>query len=244
MERIDDLHWGGFRLIQNPDWFCFSLDAVLLAWYTRLHPVDCVLDLGCGNGILPLLFLARQPNLTVTGLELMEPLVDLARRNMALNGVEAKIVCGDIKKAEQLFPKGSFDLVVSNPPYEKATHGRLSPEPLKAAAKTELFCSLNDVAAAAAKLLKPKGRFAIVHRAGRLAEVMAAAKGAGLEPKTLLLTAPRKEAAANLLCMEAVKGGKSGLELLPFLFVYDDKGYSQEMREIFRGPEGEGTWKR
>lgn len=244
-ERMDALHWGAFRLMQNPRWFCFSLDSVLLAWFAKLRPGDRVLDLGCGNGVLPLLLLVREPRLSVTGLELMEPLADLARRNMEMNRVEAKIICGDIKEGEQLFPKASFDLVLTNPPYEKADQGRLPKEPLKAAARAELYCDLSDVLKTAATLLKPLGRFAMVHRARRMAEIIAGAKAVGLEPKTLRLIAPRREEPSNLLFLEAVKGGKMGMELPPPLIVYEEDGrYTPEMEAIFRGPEGGTEWKR
>ncbi len=243
-ERIDDLTWGDFRLIQNPDWFCFSLDAVILSWYAGISPGDRVLDLGSGNGVLPLLLLAREKSLQITGLELMAPLADLARRNMEMNRVDVEIVCGDICRGTELFPKASFDLVVSNPPYEKMDHGRLPKEPLKAAARAEVYCDLHTVVETAATLLKPLGRFAIVHRAKRLAEVIYEAKSFGLEPKTLLLIAPKPGEAANLLFMEAVKGGKPGLLLPAPLIVYGEDGeYTEEMKKVFRGPEGGTGWK-
>ncbi len=239
-ERLDALYWGGYRLLQNPAWFCFSLDAVILAWFAPLRPGGRVLDLGCGNGVLPLLLLARERTLRVTGLELMAPLADLARRNMALNGVDVEIVAGNIRGGEALFPQASFDLIVTNPPYETAGGGRLPTEPLKAAARAELYCNLDDVFKTAAALLKPRGRLALVHRAKRLADIVAGARGYGLEAKILRLIAPNREGDANLLYLEAVKGGKPGLRIPPPLAVYDGAGaYSAEMETIFRGPKTE-----
>ena len=184
-ERIDDLERNGYRIIQDTKRFCFGMDAVLLSGFARVKEGACVLDLGTGTGIIPILLEAKTGARHLTGLEIQEDSADMARRSVRLNGLEDKIdiVTGDIKEAGGLFDAASFDVITCNPPYMTGKHGLTNPNDAKAIARHEILCTLEDVIAQTAKLLKPGGNFYMVHRPFRLAEIMVLLREYKLEPK-------------------------------------------------------------
>lgn len=191
-ERIDDLQRNGYRIIQNPEKFCFGMDAVLLSGFARVKRGAQVLDLGTGTGIIPILLEAKTEAAHLTALEIQEESADMARRSVQLNGLEGKIdvVTGDIKEADQLFKAASFDVVTCNPPYMIGQHGLRNPEEPKAIARHEILCTLEDVVRNAAKLLKTGGSFFMVHRPFRLAEIITVMTQYKLEPKRMQLVYP------------------------------------------------------
>lgn len=156
-ERLDTLQRNGYVIIQNPEKFCFGMDAVLLSGFAKAGKGSRVLDLGTGTGIIPILMEAKTKALHLTGLEIQEESADMARRSVQLNGLTGKIdiVTGDIKEAGRLFPAASFDVVTCNPPYMIGQHGLTNPDAPKAIARHELLCTLEDVLQAASVLLKP-----------------------------------------------------------------------------------------
>ena len=135
-ERIDDLQRNGYQIIQNPEKFCFGMDAVLLTGFAHARERDTMLDLGTGTGIIPLLMEAKYHCSHLTGLEIQEESADMARRSVALNDLQDRIdiVTGDIKEADQIFPAASFDCITCNPPYMIGQHGLTNPEEPKAIA--------------------------------------------------------------------------------------------------------------
>ena len=165
-ERLDDLERKGYKIIQNPKKFCFGMDAVLLTGFSKVKEGERCLDLGTGTGIIPILLEARTQGEHFTGLEIQEESADMAARSVQYNHLEEKvdIVVGDIKEASQIFGAASFDVVTSNPPYMNDLHGLKNPELPKAIARHEVLCTLEDVVREAARLLKPGGRFYMVHR--------------------------------------------------------------------------------
>lgn len=156
-ERIDDLQRNGYRIIQNPQKFCFGMDAVLLSGFVRVKPGAKVLDLGTGTGIIPLLVEAKTQAAQISAIEIQEESADMARRSVWLNGLEDKIdiVTGDLREADKFFGAASFDVVTCNPPYMIGQHGLTNPDEPKAIARHEILCTLEDVVRTAAKLLKP-----------------------------------------------------------------------------------------
>ncbi|HHT62924.1 MAG: tRNA1(Val) (adenine(37)-N6)-methyltransferase [Bacillota bacterium] len=239
-ERIDDLLWRNLKIIQNPHWFCFSLDAVLLAGFATLRSDDLVVDLGTGTGVIPLLLSARARNkkTNIIGLEIKPEVADMAQRSVALNKLSDQIFIkvGDIKTANTILGKGKFDLVVSNPPYALVGSGKISPSSVKAAARTEIFCTLEDVVREASLLLNSEGRFAVVHRPQRLVDIFYLMRNYRLEPKRVRFVHPVPEKEPNLILVEGIKNGKKDVQILPPLYVYEKTGiHSKEMKAIFAG---------
>lgn len=235
-ERLDDLHRNGFRIIQNEKLFCFGMDAVLLSGFARVKEGERVLDLGTGTGIIPILLAAKTKGEAFVGLEISRRSADMAERSVVLNGIQERvsIVLGDIKKAGELFAPASFDVVTSNPPYMTQSHGLLNPDPDKAAARHEIFCTLEDVIAAAARTVRPGGRFYMVHRPFRLAEIIRLLSDYRLEPKRMRLVYPYADREPNMVLLEAVRGGRPRMTVEKPLIVYEAPGnYTDEIVELY-----------
>ena len=224
-ETLDDLQ-NGYFILQSQNGFRFGMDAVLLAEFTEIRPQERVLDLGCGNGILPLLLAARYPDLHMIGLELNADSAELAGRNMAYNHLEDRILIeeGDIREAVSRFGAASFDVLVSNPPYMILSHGKVSPNSRIAMARHEVCCTFRDLAGSAAGLLRDHGRLYLVHRPFRLAEIMDTLREFRLEPKRMRLVHPFADREANLVLIEAVRGGNQRITVEPPLIVYEQPG--------------------
>lgn len=241
-ERIDDLQRNGYKIIQNPAGFCFGMDAVLLSGFTRVKDGERVLDLGTGTGIIPILLEAKTQGSHFSGLEIQKSMAEMARRSVKMNGLEQKIdiVTGDIKKAGQIFNRASFDVITCNPPYMNHSHGLKNPELPKAIARHEVLCSLEDVVREAAGLLKPGGRFYLVHRPHRLIEIITALTYYKLEPKRMKLVHPYINKDANMVLIEAIRGARSMIKVESPIIVfqgysgeYDPPVYSDEIRDVY-----------
>ena len=235
-ERIDELQRNGYRIIQDPDRFCFGMDAVLLSGFAAAKDGDQVIDLGTGTGIIPILMEAKTKAAHLVGLEIQEESADMARRSVALNNLQEKIeiVTGDIKEASSLFPKASFHVVTSNPPYMIGQHGLVNPHGEKAIARHEIMCTLDDVIREGTSLLVPGGHFYMVHRPFRLAEIITTMAKYKLEPKRMQLVYPYADKEPNMVLIEAVRGGKPRLTVEKPLIVYKAPGvYTDEIYDIY-----------
>lgn len=235
-ERIDDLQRNGYRIIQNRDGFCFGMDAVLLSGFARVKEWEHALDLGTGTGIIPILLEAKTPGEHFTGLEIQKRSADMARRSVELNGLSNRIsiVEGDIKEAVSMFGRASFDVVTSNPPYMTGSHGLVNPELPKAIARHEILCTLEDVISQAAGLLRENGRFYMVHRPFRLAEIMTVMVKYHLEPKRMKLVYPYIDKEPNMVLIEGLKGGRSRITVEKPLIVYKEPGvYTDEIYDVY-----------
>lgn len=164
-ERLDDLLTNNLKIIQSDEVFSFSLDAVLLARFCSVPARGNMIDLCTGNGVIPLLLTTRT-KASITGIEIQERLADMARRNVQLNELDrqVKIVHGDIKQAVHLFGNGSFDALTVNPPYLPVPNGEQNMNGYVAAARHELYCTLEDVIRISSRLVKSGGKVAMVHR--------------------------------------------------------------------------------
>jgi len=224
-ERLDDLQLSGLQIIQNPEKFCFGMDAVLLSGFVRTRRGDTLLDLGTGTGIIPLLLSAKTEVSHFTGLEIQEESADMARRSVALNHLEDRIdiVTGDIREAG-----------TCNPPYMIGEHGIANPDAPKAIARHEILCTFEDVAGAAERLLKTGGRFFLVHRPFRLAEIMITLGRHHLEPKRMRLVYPFVDKEPNMVLIEAVRGGNPRMTVESPLIIFEGPGeYTREIREKY-----------
>ena len=235
-ERIDELHRNGYRIIQNAKKFCFGMDAVLLSGFASVKPGGRVLDMGTGTGIIPILLEAKTEGKHFTGLEIQPESADMARRSVALNGLEDKIaiVTGDIKEASRIFGGASFDVVTCNPPYMEGNHGLKNPEDAKAIARHEVLCNLEDVIREAAAVLKPGGQLYMVHRPRRLVDIITLMTKYKIEPKRMKLVHPYVGEEANMVLIEGSRGGGRQMRVEKPLIVYKEQGvYTDEIYDIY-----------
>ena len=231
-ERLDDLQVKGYHIIQNPSKFCFGMDAVLLSNFARVKKGEKVLDIGTCTGIIPILLEAKTEGEHFTGLEIQEESADMARRSVAYNHLEDKIdiVTGDVKEAVNLFGSVFFDVVTTNPPYMIGAHGLQNKDSAKAIARHEVLCDLDDILRESAKVLRPGGRFYMVHRPFRLAEILSKMCAYKIEPKRMRLVHPYIDKEPNMVLIEGSRGGNSRMTVEPPLIVYREKNvYSEEL---------------
>ena len=231
-ERLDDLQVKGYEIIQHPGKFCFGMDAVLLSNFARVKKGEHVLDLGTGTGIIPILLTAKTEGEKFVGLEIQEESADMARRSVAHNHLQDKveIVNGDIKEAAGIFGLASFDAITTNPPYMIGQHGIANPSDAKAIARHEVLCTLDDILRESARLLKPRGRFYMVHRPFRLAEILSKMISVGIEPKRMRLVHPYIDKEPNMVLIEGMRGANSRMTIESPLIVYKAPGeYKDEL---------------
>ena len=235
-ERIDDLQRAGLRIIQDPERFCFGMDAVLLSHFASCPSGGQMLDLGTGTGIIPILMSALSDASHLTGLEIQEESADMADRSVSLNdiGDRVSVVKGDIKEAGRIFPRASFDCITCNPPYLQGDHGIVNPADAKAIARHEVLCTLEDVVSAAETLLKPNGHFFMVHRPFRLSEIMCCMHDHNLEPKRMRLVYPMADREPNMVLIEGIRGAKMRITVeKPLILQNPDGSYTEEVKELY-----------
>ena len=212
------------------------MDAVLLSGFAKVKAGEKAIDLGTGNGIIPILLSAKTEGEHFTGLEIQPENVDIAQRSVKYNRLEEKIdiVEGDIVTASEKFGKSVFDVVTSNPPYMIGQHGLTNPDSAKAIARHEVKCTFEDVARETAALLKPGGRFYLVHRPFRLAELIVTLTKYKLEPKRMKMVHPFIDKEPNMVLIECVRGGNSSMTVEAPLIVYKEPGvYTDEIYTIY-----------
>ena len=225
-ERIDDLQRNGYRIIQKKKGFCFGMDAVLLSGFAQVKEGEVAVDLGTGTGIIPILLEETD--------KIMKAQIARGADFESGNIIQRAKAMIPIKEASRLFGKASFDVVTSNPPYMNDNHGLKNPELPKAIARHEVFCTLDDVCREASLLLKSGGRFYMVHRPHRLAEIITALKTYKLEPKRMKLVHPFVDKEANMVLIEAVRGGRSMMKVEAPIIVYREPGvYTQEIYDVY-----------
>ncbi|MCR4442125.1 MAG: tRNA1(Val) (adenine(37)-N6)-methyltransferase [Peptococcaceae bacterium] len=242
-ETLDDLLINGLKIIQKSEGFRVTLDSVLLAHFATVKNGDRIVDLGTGNGVIPLILNTRAEKLNIWGVEIQEELVEMARRSVKLNGLEERIAIlrGDIRDIHKVLGGGCFTLVTANPPHYSVEKGRASSLPAKALARHEISCVLEDVVASAGKLLNHQGRFALIHRVERLVGVIDLLRQYGFEPRKMRFIHAYKNRNAKHFLLEARKNASPDLKVLPPLLVYDRPGkYSGEILEWYGKGENEG----
>lgn len=239
-ERLDYLLADEkMKIIQSPTVFAFSLDAVLLSRFTYV-PIQKgkILDLCSGNGVIPLL-LSKRSKAQITGVEIQERLVDMAVRSVDYNQLDHQItmVHGDLKEMPKELGNSQFDLVTCNPPYFTAPkENQINENEHFAIARHEIYCTLEDVIQACSLLVRPGGKVSIVHRPGRLVDMLSLFRKYRLEPKRIQFVYPKAGKEANILLVEGIRDGNPDLKLLPPLYTYGEDGsYTKEMEEIIYG---------
>ena len=220
---------GTHKIYQLSDGFLFGTDAVLLSGIIRPRRKDIGVELGTGTGIIPILLSMHKEFEKIYAVEIQSEYAALARENIALNGFSHKVevIEGDLKKASELIPY-PCDFIFSNPPYMKKDSGAKNESEKKKIARHEVECDIRDVCRAAASLLQDKGCFYCVYRLGRMTELFSAMREFHLEPKNLILTAPKEGCSPNLILVRAVKGAKPDLKTRPLFIIQDENGNKTE----------------
>lgn len=235
-ERIDETGFGGLKLIQDTEMFCYGVDAVLLAHFASQKAHKKVADLGTNNGVIPILMSHMNRHGHLTGIELQERACLLARRNVELNQLQERVsICHtDILDLKEHFTAGSFDCVVSNPPYTAAGTGVINDGDYLTTARHETTASLADFIEKASWLLADRGYFYMIHRPARIIDIAVLCREHRLEPKFLQMISPRTGEKPNLMLIECRKNGGRELKFLDPLSVYGDDGnYSEQIMKIY-----------
>ena len=240
METIDDIGFGGLKLIQDKDAFRYGIDAVLLADFAKhCSPRSMqAAELGCGNGIVSFLLAQQQMQRLVTGIDFQENAISLARRSCELNGMTDRVsfLHCDIKELTREHPalQGTCDLVVSNPPYIEKGSGLVGSSSPRQAARQETTADLDDFIRAAAWLLQGKGSFCLVHRPFRLVDIFTSCRKHRLEPKRIRFVHPKEGEPPNIVLIHCVFGGGRELRYDAPLNVYNGSGgYTDQILEIY-----------
>lgn len=235
-ERVDDLHRNGYMLIQDPQRFCFGVDAVLLSGFANVKVGENVLDLGTGTGVVPILLEAKTKGKHFIGLEIQSESAEMARRSVELNGLSDKIEIheGDIKELDKLYKPSSFDVITTNPPYMNDGGGLRNEYSPKAIARHEILCDLEDIIKGSSRLLKSGGRFYMVHRPHRLTDIMVKLREHRLEPKKIRFVHSYADKEPSMILIEAVRSGNPMVKVLPPLVIYKEDGvYTEEIYNIY-----------
>ena len=231
-----EILWNGVTLLRADRHFQLGTDSVCCAAFSSFHKHSRVADLGCGSGALALMLLASDPTLQITGIELQQQAAEAAIKNAQHNNLQAQfqVLHGDLRQIRSLLPAGSMDGVISNPPYFPVGSGQRCTDRELAAARSEETCTLPQLTEAASWLLKWGGRFCLVHRPERLADLIWELRTQTLEPKRIRFVRHHAGAPVSLVLLEARKGGKPGLQYEQDLILFHENGEeTAECRAVY-----------
>ena len=234
----DLLNYNNLKIIQNKDYFNFSLDSVLLPNFVLLSPnTKNILDLCTGNAPIPLI-LSTKTKANIIGVEIQKEIYDLAKKSVKLNNINSiSLINDDVKNITKKFETDSFDIITCNPPYFKCNENSiLNDNDIKSIARHELKVNIEDIIRISKKLLKNGGSLNIVHRTDRLIEIIDLMKKNNLEPKRIQFIYPKKNNDSNIVLIDGRKNGKPGLKILKPLIVHNEDGsYTKEVLNLFGG---------
>ncbi len=234
--NYDELWPDGPKLLHSEDVFTLGTDAVMLSYFAQTPSAKKVCDLGTGSGIIALLLAWENRFMHVDGIEIQPQAVEIARKNVELNDMSDKIniIEGDIRNFRNMPGAGEYDLVVSNPPYFAVNSGFSVENENIAMARDERTCTLNDVCAAAEYFTRWGGKFTLVHRPERLAEIFSSLSAHGLEPKRMRFIQNKITSVPSLVLIESRRGGNPGLVVDSPLIMCDENGErTYEVRRIY-----------
>jgi len=224
-ERIEDLQCDGLKIIQNKNLYTFTSDSVILANFVKLKSKEVALEIGVGSGVISILLSKKQKFKHIYGFEIQKELFEMANKNLKLNDIEKQIsfINDDVQNYKKYFNDGSFDVIFSNPPYKREGSAKDNLNASKTIARHEKGLPLDVLTKTASNLLKFGGRFYVVYDADRSCELISSLMKNKLEPKKMFFTENGK-GKSILVIIEAVKGGKHGVEVLPRLITNDKDG--------------------
>lgn len=236
-ERIDDLEFKGLKIIQNSEGFCFGIDSVLLTDFAKdIKTNSKVIDLGSGTGIIPILLSAKTKNTHFVGIEIQESVAEMANRSVQLNDLQDRIRIQNenILNLKDIYEKGKFDAITTNPPYKKVNTGIVNENDKKLISRHEITASLEDFIRISSYLLKDFGEFYMVHRPDRLVDIFYFMRKYNIEPKKIRFVYPNKNKKANIILIKGIKCGKPFLKFDDNLYVYNENGeYTEEILRIY-----------
>lgn len=237
MEVINDLlNYKNMKIVQNTDWFAFSLDSVLLCNFIKLKNNCKIIDFCTGNAPIPLILSTKTKN-NIIGVELQKEVFELAQKSVKINGLEDKIdiINCDVKDLPLKYETDTFDYITCNPPYFKISdESKINDNDVKSVARHEIKLNLNDIFSVSKKLLKNNGKIVMVHRTDRFMDVITTMREYNIEPKRVQFVFPKEESESNMFLIEGCKNGSTGLKILPPLYVHDSKGeYLDHIKEMF-----------
>lgn len=237
-EVFDDLQLDGLKIIQNRSKYCFTSDAAILANFINAKKTDTICEIGTGSGVISILVNYKCDPKKITAFEIQPYMADMATRSVKFNKLESKIeiINSPIQDCLNYVKSESFDIVVTNPPYKKVfTQSLISENEEEAISKHEIKLTLKELINYSNKLLKFGGKFYIVYDAKRTAELIYKLKESHLEPKKMFFTSPSETKNPILVLIEAVKGGKEGVDILPTLITNDKNGdYIYTVQKLYR----------
>ena len=236
-ERIDDLQLKGLKIIQNPKWFCFGIDSVLLSdFVNNIKNNSFVLDLGTGTGILPILLCGKTNLKRVIGIEIQEDVAEIAKRNIELNNLKDRfnVINDNINNIDKYFGKNEFDVIITNPPYKKNNDGVKNENKQKLISRHEILATLEDFIKVASYCLKDRGSFYMVHKVERLVDIICHMRKYKIEPKRLRFVFTNEKSKPTLVLIEGVKNAKPFLKIDSNIYIYNEDGeYTTQIKEIY-----------
>lgn len=232
------LNYKDLKIVQNTDWFAFSLDSVLLANFVTINKnTKNIIDLCTGNAPIPII-LSTKTDASITGVELQKEIYDLAKKSIDINNLNDRInlLNMNVNDLVNKYNTDTFDVITCNPPYFKVKKtSNLNDNRIKTIARHEIYLELDEIFSLSKKLLKNNGIISIVHRPERLIEIIESMKKNNIEPKRIRFVYPKQNSDCNILLIEGAKNGNPGLKILPPLYVHDENGnYLDEIEAMFQ----------
>ena len=239
MEVVNDLlNYNKLKIVQNTDWFKFSLDSVLLANFVHTRPNDKIMDFCTGNAPIPL-FLQHKVKNKILGVEYQKEIYELAIKSVCINNLEDKIeiINDDVKNISNIYETDSFDIITCNPPYFKVNdNSKINDNDIKSVARHEIKLNLNDIFSCAKKILKNGGSIYMVHRTERLLEILNIMQKNNIMPKRICFIYPFEDADSNMVLIEGRKNGNLGMKITKPIIVHEKSGeYTKLINDIFDG---------
>lgn len=233
--QLDYVPGTNHKIYQDRDSFSFGVDSIILSSFSK--PKGVVFDLGTGNGIIPLRIANKIEIEKIYGIEIQKEVYELAKKSIEINNLTDKIelINEDINNLPSLFPKSCADTIITNPPYMKLGNALINESKNHAIARHEIYISLEKLIEIANYLLKPNGKFFMIHRPNRMVDVIYFMRRYKIEPKCMRMVKPKPSLSPNVFLVEGVKGGNKELKVLNELSVYDEDGkYTKELLEMYK----------